>query len=253
MPIGINPIQAGVSLVPELYKVGLAIKQNREAKKLGEVERPIYYRPGEIREATQLARDAYRDPRLPGQAMMEQRIDSNTANTLARGREVASGPNALMALLSGASSSAQRAGSDLSIEAARQQERDRQDLQRQLGIEGQYSDKEFEYNQNQPYQSAMATKSALSEASNRNLMSALQGATGIANAMDLTQLKRKAPQEGTGYGDSIFNQDELDKMREATSVPQNPIQVTPLSRQIPPLYNAAYMPQREMFPPDLYR
>lgn len=172
--------QAALALPAQIQKMVLAARQNKLAKKFEQQQRPTYETPTEIIEATDMARNAYLDPNLRGQRLMEEKLGAQTAGLVREMKEGAGGANALMAGLAGAGRGMGTAMNQLNLAANQQNQMDQRMLDQALARQAGYTDKEWELNKFQPYQDAAAAASALRQASATNLYDSLKGIGGVA-------------------------------------------------------------------------
>lgn len=169
-----------LNIAPEMMKVISSWKQLKQAKQLErQYKRPQYNIPGQISEATNMARMDALDTNLPGQRQAEERISGSASQAINQSINSGAGSNTLLAAISGVNRNQQNALNDLSIQGAQQQIADRAALRGQLGIEAQYADKAWEWNKQKPYLDAMNSAAALRNASSQNLFSALTNIPGI--------------------------------------------------------------------------
>lgn len=205
MPIPLA-VAAGISAgVPAILKVTQSIQQANQAKRLEEkYDRPVYEIPDELLEAENLIAQQAARSDIPGQAYVEEQIDRSSTNTLAEMIRVSDNPGDILnrAMQLNQNRNDQIAG--LGVQGA-QMKRDAQfalaDFQRLLAS---YRDKEFEYNENAPYQAAMASASALRGASNQNLNS---GLTDLSGGLSQVMLSKYAlDQNSQNWSDYINSQ-----------------------------------------------
>lgn len=159
-----------------------AYRQNDQAKKLSKTGRPEYEIPPAVREAVNLARLQAANSKLPGQNLMEQKLDNTTSRGLAELKNVSTNPSQLAANAAKLYSYQQDAQNNLNIAGAQNYNNNQAMLRGQLGQLGQYQDKQWDYNKFQPYVNDMAASSALREGAFRNATAAgINTATGIGN------------------------------------------------------------------------
>lgn len=172
--------QAALALPAQIQKMVLAARQNKLAKKFEQQQRPTYETPAEIIEATDMARNAYLDPNLRGQRLMEEKLGAQTAGLVREMKEGAGGANAFMAGLAGAGRGLASGMNQLNLAANQQNQMDQRMLDQALARQAGYTDLEWERNKFQPYQDAAAAASALRQASATNLYDSLKGIGGVA-------------------------------------------------------------------------
>lgn len=159
-------------LLPTLFQGGLSLIQMIKGLTM-QANRPTYNIPQEVNE--KLAQNQMNlNARSAGAGRAQENIFANQATTIQNAQQ--SGGGASNQLLAGALAQAQSNRGFENLSSG-----EREDYQRRLGNLGQaqsemagYRDKAFDYNQNQPFQDAAATKSALIESGLTNAFSALQ-------------------------------------------------------------------------------
>lgn len=184
----ITPVQAAISGGQTLVQLISAMKQAAEAKKLARTPRPQYNIPGQITEATEMARMAYLDPTLPGQSAIEENIKAGTAGSVNQARNVSGSSSDLLSMIGGLNKQQGQQFNQLGVQGAQQQNTDRQALSGALGKEAGFADKAFGWNEQQPYMDAMKAAAALKESSSRNLFNAVSGGGAIVNSLDQKSL-----------------------------------------------------------------
>lgn len=215
MPIPLA-ISAGLAAVQPLYKMGRGIGQKIQGKKLQKsLQRPNYTTPDQIKEATDIARMAYMDPRLRGQALMEDNIQAGTSGTI-RASQDASGSSAqLLAAATAAGAQQQGAYQNLMQRGLQQQAQDEANLSRALGREARYADQEFQYNLQQPYEEKAATAGAQSEAGDQNIYGAVGDAGSLAAGIDWGALF--SPKKNGGSNPTASSAVDPQKMQNAAN------------------------------------
>lgn len=169
--------------IPAGINLAKAAHQNNLAKNLNQ-NRPYYEIPKAITEATNNAKYQAGMTMLPGQNLLEDRLGRNTSNAIADIKNVSTNPSQLGANIAKVYGNQMNAENNLGVQAAQNWSSNQGLLRNQLNALGNYQNQQFEYNQNQPYQAAMAAKSALKEGAFRNLTSAGKdlGAIGVGIA-----------------------------------------------------------------------
>lgn len=176
MPLPLLPIAlTGLSLLPEINKLGLSGKYKRQADELAKVKQPKYEIPDAQREALTRSRILALNTRLPGQSTMEQKIGQSTAAGQRYATETASSGVDALATASAMTGNQQSALGDLAIGAAENYYANQQKLNQQLGIYSQFEDKKWDINQYQPYLAAKQRESELRHAADVNKQSAIEG------------------------------------------------------------------------------
>ena len=159
-------------LMPALFQGGLSLIQMIRGMSM-QANRPTYNIPQEVQDKL-TQNQVNLNARSAGAARAQDNIFAGQATTIQNAQQAGGG--ASNQLLAGAMSQAQSNRGFENLSAS-----EREDYQRRLGNLGQaqsemggYRDKAFDYNQNQPFQDAAATKSALIESGIQNAFGALQ-------------------------------------------------------------------------------
>lgn len=200
VPAGINLVKSGV--------------QGYKANQLAKTQRPQYQIPDSVRGATNTARYLANMNELPGQNIMEEKLGRTTSNAIADLKNVSSNPSQLGANVAKLYANQLGNVNQLGIQAAQNQQANQRNLMNQLNLMGGYEDKQWNFNQFQPYQDKMAASSALREGAYRNLMSAGRD---IASA-------------GAGYGNYLNQQQMLDQLKGNSNAGGFASTVTPTNR-----------------------
>jgi hypothetical protein len=158
-------IGLGLQALPAIYQGITAIKQNRLAKKI-DPKRPTMTTPKAMQQAVGLAQQRAMAG-MPGMGQAQNNLRASTANLGRAASMTGSSSNALAALAAGQSNQNQGMN-QLAVQNANFRNQGMANLQGQLGQLGQQQMREFDYNQNQPYQQQAAAKSALRQASMTN-------------------------------------------------------------------------------------
>lgn len=191
--------------IPAIAKFAKAGHQANQAKKLAKTERPKYDIPEAVKQAVASARLQAGNTQLPGQNLAEQKLGQNTSNAIAELKNVSNNPNDLATNVARLYQGQMGQQNNLNIAAAQNFNDNQGMLRDQLGMLGQYQDKEWDINKFQPYKNNMAASSALREGAYRNAMS---GVTDVASGL-------------SGYGNMQFQQTQLDKLIAAGKTPTN--------------------------------
>lgn len=205
-------IASGVTKgIGSLFKMGKAIKQMRQGKKLQkELERnmPISSIPNSTLEGEALARSAYNDNRLPGQTAIEENLKGETGNlNRSISDRAGSGAEALFAMLAGQNQQ-NNALTDIGIKGAQMQNADRAALMGQLNSKAVFEDQNWLRNEYQPYMNKAAEAAALRGAGATNIANTLEGGADFASSF-LDNSRRSQ----LGHGDSSVAARERRKNR----------------------------------------
>lgn len=184
MPIGI-----AAALIPAAIQLFTSLSQKGKADKFADTKRPDYQIPQAMLEAIGINKDLAMQSELPGQRLIEEKLDERGANTLAA---VKSGATSPWEVISGA----QRIGEvqsekikDLGIASAEYGVGAKSELVKALEGLSRLQENQFMYNEYSPYMNAMESSRQLREASTQNLYSGASNAAGvIANSPDFGSL-----------------------------------------------------------------
>lgn len=165
-------IGAGISAIGQIGKLGLGIAQMIRSSRM-KPQRPTYDIPQEIYDQLAL-RQSTLNARMPGAQQAEANIARSAQSGLYNIAQGGGGAASFLANASMAQANSNRAFQDLAVQEAADRYNRIGGLENAQGIMAGYRDQAFEYNKNQPYQDAVATKSAL-----------MQG--GLTNAYNATQ------------------------------------------------------------------
>lgn len=218
-------------LLPTGINLAKSAIQGKQAGELAKVQRPQYNIPQGVLDAVNQSRYLASMRELPGQNVMEARLGENTAKGIAEMRNVAANPADLASNVAKMYGAQNQGLQDIGIQAGQNWLGQQGQLNQSLQNLGQYQEKAWDYNQNQPYQQAKAAESALREAAFRNLTAAgtniASGLSGAANLNYQQQaLDKTLASQENGYNQYL--QALLD--RNATQTPNN-------STGMPVLYN----------------
>lgn len=174
-PTGIG-ISTALTALPEIYKLYQGIKQRKMADELAaKTVRPVYRTPGQINEATDLARSGYLTQGIPGQSTAIGNINA-TGQAGLRNAINAGGSTAEILAAGGAINQNQNnALNQIFSEGAGLHEQRRAQLMEALNNQARYKNQEFDYNEAQPYAEAMRTIGALRQGAGENTYGAMRG------------------------------------------------------------------------------
>lgn len=160
-------------LASSIGQVGLGVYQGIKANKMEkDLVRPTYETPEQINEITNIARRLYGSD-MPGMDAMEQRTKSSTAEALKTAKDVGT-PSNILGSLASVYGSEMKSLEDLGIANAEYSTQMADKLKSALSVEAGYADKEFEYNEADPYSEKAAAISALKEAAIKNVFGGAQ-------------------------------------------------------------------------------
>jgi hypothetical protein len=168
------PLLLAAAAIPSVYKAGSGIVQAIRGKQMARNnQRPTYEIPQAIAGNQKLAANAYADPRLAGQDIMEDNLRSATATGLDAAKNISTDSGDILDAVSRLYGRESAGVNQLNLAGAQQQQRDLAQLMGANSQLGAYQDLAFDYNKNQPYQDRAGASSALIEAGNQNIYGGL--------------------------------------------------------------------------------
>lgn len=170
-------ISGGVSAVKGITGAAQYLKGKKLAKNN---VRPTYDIPSSVNEYLANARNNS-NKGLPGQNLIEQKLGASTASGVRQAQQGASSSAALMATIAGLKGSEQQGLTDIGIKSAEYQDINQQRLQEALLKYGNYQDKEFDINKQQPFEDNALAAQALKGSGLQNIMSGIEGIGGAAS------------------------------------------------------------------------
>ena len=157
--------------------------QARKAKKGMEKmwkNRPTYERPQEAREMLDLYRQQAARTELPGQGLIEDKLGARTAAGARQVQKTASSSASALGAITDIYGREQDAVRDLGIEFAKYKSAQEAQLAQGLGQAAQYSDQEFQYNKQQPWDIKMNEFTSQRQAGAENMWSGISGIASTA-------------------------------------------------------------------------
>lgn len=137
-------VSAGINLIGMIKG---KIDQRNANRELAKLDRPVYSRPDEIVEMGNIAAMLALDPNMPGYGNALDNIKAGTANAVQAAKELG-GAGDIMSIVA----QENKAKNDLSVQNAAFNLQNKRNYLDVLQILGGYSDQEFDYNINLPYQ-----------------------------------------------------------------------------------------------------
>lgn len=173
-----SAVGAGMAGIGGLAKIIMGAKQKKE----GEAEkralvRPIYERPDEAKEMNTLTALRNANTELAGQRQLEENIGLSTANALQSAMDFGSSADIYKAQIN-----ENNAMNNVGVQAAQQRLMNEQQRLNTLSTLADYSDKEFDYNQNIPYQEDRQSALSKINAGAMNMMSGLDTISSIGSS-----------------------------------------------------------------------
>ena len=163
-----------------------------------EPERPTYDIPESARRSLALKRRAANTPNMPGEALMQEQMDTASATTINTAKRSGNAANILDVL-----EAQQQAQSQGVIQMALQKARYKQGQQQryQAGLDqfAQYEDKAFDWNEGKPYIQEYQQYQADKQSGFNNLMTGLQ--SGVSTGMAASQANQMNERYQSLYGD----------------------------------------------------
>tara|TARA_R110000868_G_scaffold104290_3_gene287251 strand:+ start:9418 stop:10071 length:654 start_codon:yes stop_codon:yes gene_type:complete len=199
-------ISAGVSAGLNL---GMAAYQMHTASKLAKTPRPMNEIPQSQTRALNNASYMASQTELPGQNIMQQKIDQGSAGALSNLKDVSQNGSALGANIANVYRGNVGGQNQLNLAAAQNFNNNQGNFRAELNNMAPFEQKKWEINQLDPYRNNMAAASAMREGAFRN---ATAGVTDLASA-------------GAGLSNQKFWSDELAKN-------QNPTDLTSMTKMI---------------------
>ena len=178
LPLLTAAIKAAPSLLSAGYKFLTGNKQVKDGKRLAaENKFTPYTRPTEVTEALNITERNYRNG-MPGSDLYENRILSSAGSAFNAASNAASSSGDVLDAATKINMNTNRAMQDLSVQEDNFTQMALGQYTDQLNNNAAYSDKEFSYNIDQPYQRKAAAASALIGAGNQNKFSGFDDAMG---------------------------------------------------------------------------
>lgn len=161
--------------VSALGQIGTGIYQAVEGNEASKEERPIYDMPEEVNQALNVAKNqAYGN--MPGYELAKSNIEQAGASQWSRARESASSGSDLLGFLAAQGVGQNRSMNQLAAQNQSYQSTMQQRLQQMLLNKAGWKDKEFQYNQAQPYAESQTAANVLTEGGIQNIFGGLSGA-----------------------------------------------------------------------------
>jgi hypothetical protein len=153
--MGIGAIIQGVTGIGEIIAGKLIQDKTQDKIKALREQYPEMTIPEAIVSATDLYRQEAQRTRLPGQDLYEQEIQKSTAQGIAQSREAATSAADVLGATTSLYGQQSSAMTQLQIEAARQQARNKQLYGQQLNTLGQWQQQQYYMNEYYPWVSDM--------------------------------------------------------------------------------------------------
>lgn len=174
--------------IPELFKLGTALKQKSMAKKYAKTPRPGYEIPQALKDYLAQTKFNASVSGLPGQSQLENKLQRQQASGIARSiQSQGSAAERDMAAAAGDYSTKQ-ALEDTAYDAARFKVARQQDYYTAQQQMAKQQLAQWDWDKKQPYIDAMAATSALTQSANENTMAALEGLMGAVQTAGMAGL-----------------------------------------------------------------
>ena len=165
-------VSLGSAAIPAAINLGMAAHQAHKAHKLAKTPRPEYQIPQAQTQALNNASYMANQTELPGQNIMQQKIDQGSAGALANLKDVSQSGSALGSNIANIYRGNVGAQNQLNLAGAQNWNANQANYRDQLGLMGTAQDKQWTINKFDPYRNNMAAASAMREGSFRNLSAA---------------------------------------------------------------------------------
>jgi hypothetical protein len=215
----------------QLYQ---GVRDKREGDRLEAQagERPEYQIPESVDKMIGLYRQMA-EQGLPGQGLMEQGIQAQTARTIGAAGQLADSPVAALSALGGAQDREMNALRDLQVRASQYRAQAQQGYASAVGSRSQYEDERWRQNQLMPWEIDM----------NRSMQLQTQGKGNIMGGID--SIGSGMVQAGSAFGTASMYNGMYPSMPTATTPP--PSQAASPPPMFPYVYN---VPTNPMTPAD---
>lgn len=165
---------AGVAIAGGVSQGLQARRQRKEAEAINPV-RPVYEIPGEAKSSLGVSRGIANQAKLPGQALMEDKLSGAASSSLGTMRSASRSATDILTGAGNIHASQTKSLNDMAIAAAERRRQGEMAYGDSLSQMAMYRDKEFEMNQMVPYMNEYEKKEALLGAADQNLAGAFQG------------------------------------------------------------------------------
>jgi len=165
-----------------IYKYMKGVKQKKEAKKINDT-RPAYLIPKEAGENVAMYQNLSNSDRMPGQAAMENRINTGMANDASAIRETGGSATNQLAAITAVNQNRSNSINDLEIAGSQQRMNAMDKLAAAKDNMANYRDQSFDYNENQEFQYRRMKKNMLLHASDANKAAYFEGKAEYGKSM----------------------------------------------------------------------
>ena len=161
-------VEAGLdpTLDPNDYAEAMALK-NQQASL--DTNQPKYTRPDEINKLMNIAQTQAGSTMLPGEGQLNRNIQNATQSAITNTENLTQSPMASLGAIQDIYKNEIGAYNNLGIQKQQHYDTMQNQYKQALQLGGQYSDQEFEYNVNQPYQRKWSELNADTQSYNQDL------------------------------------------------------------------------------------
>jgi len=183
-------LAAAASAIPEIYKFAQGIKDKQLAKGFADKQRPLLDVPipQAILDSVRMAKNRAGIVGIPGQGTIQNKIDGNTSAGTRSLIETQQGGASAAAGIAALDANNNAATEELGVKAGTQNLADlaaytHTTLPMLAGYEADKFNKEWEWNQRDPYLQSMAAASALRNSGEQNMFGAIDNISSIATSL----------------------------------------------------------------------
>jgi hypothetical protein len=163
------------SIIPSIAQGITGGKQKREAERLRKgTTRPTYETPLSAKKALGIS-EQQATQGLIGRSILEDRLRGSTASAVRATEEVATSPASRLAAITATYGKEMEGMEDIAIADTQARLEAANRLSRAYGTMADYEDREFDINEQRPFEDTMAAASALTGAGMQNVQGSLEG------------------------------------------------------------------------------
>jgi hypothetical protein len=201
------------SIIPSIAQGITGAQQKKEAKRLREsTTRPVYETPMSAKKALNIA-EQQATQGLVGRSILEDRLRSSTAGAVRATEEVATSPASRLAAITATYGKEMEGMEDIAMADTQARLEAANRLSRAFGTMANYEDREFDINEQRPFDDAMAAASALEGAGMQNKQGALEGLSragaaalsGLGDGEDDTSMPKKKKKTSSSKSGIVSN------------------------------------------------
>ena len=163
------------SLIPSIAQGITGSRQKKEAERLRKgTTRPTYETPLSAKKALGIS-EQQATQGLVGRSILEDRLRSSTAGAVRATEEVATSPASRLAAITATYGKEMEGMEDIAMADTQARLEAANRLSRAYGAMADYEDREFDINEQRPFEDTMAAASALTGAGMQNVQGSLEG------------------------------------------------------------------------------